>query len=134
MASKKKSTAKPRGVTADLQRTMERLRCEGGRLASGLERDVKALAKRARAEIVAEARALRKDMSARAAGAVGSGRSAVESMERRLGRLGEDLLKQLHAATRQELGSLERRIAELERRNLELEERLGDMMPGTSRD
>jgi len=133
MATKKK-TATSRGVTADLQRTVERLRREGARLASGLERDVKALAKRTRAEITAEARALQKTLGARAASAVGSGRGAVESVERRLGRLGEDLLKQLHATTRQDFAVLERRVAELERREIALEERLADLLPGTSRD
>jgi hypothetical protein len=133
MATRKKKTP-TRGVAGDLQRTVERLRREGTRLAGGLERDLKALAKRTRAEITAEARDLQKRLGDRAATAVRTGRGAVETVERRLTRLGEDLLKQLHAATRKEFAALERRVAQMERRAVELEERLGDLLPGTSRD
>jgi polyhydroxyalkanoate synthesis regulator phasin len=132
MATRKKTPT--RGVAGDLQRTVARLRREGTRLAGGLERDLKALAKRARSEIVAEARVLQKGLGGRAATAMRSGRGAVESVERRLARVGEDLLKQLHAATRKDFAALERRVAQLERRNAELEERLVDLLPGTSRD
>jgi len=130
MATKKKA-GKP---TSDLQRTVARLRREGERLAGRLEREVKSLAKRARAEIGAEVRTLQKDIGGRAATAVRTGRDAVTTIEGRMTALGEQLLKQLHAATRKDVSALERRVAELERRNAELEERLGDLLPGSSRD
>jgi phage host-nuclease inhibitor protein Gam len=123
MATKKKK----RTATTDLQRTVTRLRREGQRLATGLERDVRRLAKRVRAE-------LRKDIGGRAATAVRTGRDAVASVERRIAALGEQLLKQLQAATSREVAALERRISDLERRNAELETRLVDLLPGSSRD
>lgn len=127
---KKPSTSK----TSELQRTLVRLRREGTRMAGRLEREVMALAKRARTEIAAEANALQKSLGTRAAAATRTGRDAVESVERRIAELREELLRQLHAATRADVAALGRRVAELERRNVELEERLSDLLPGRSRD
>jgi uncharacterized protein involved in exopolysaccharide biosynthesis len=122
MATKKRKPT----PTTDLQRTVTRLRREGERLASGLEKDVRRLAKRVRAEFVADVRGLRLDLGGRAATAVRTGRDLVSTVERRVAELGEQLLKQLQAATSRQVAALERRVAELERRTAEIEERLGD--------
>jgi hypothetical protein len=93
---------------ADLRTSMRRMQADGQEMVGRLRRDAQALLKTGRAEIVRDVQSLtrRADKSLRV-------------LETRV-------LRQLHAATTEQVKRLERRMAKLEQAVTVLERRLGD--------
>ena len=93
---------------ADLRASMRRMQADGQQMVGRLRRDAQALLKTGRAEIVRDVQSLtrRADKSLRV-------------LETRV-------LRQLHAATTEQVKRLERRLARVEQAVTVLERRLGD--------
>jgi polyhydroxyalkanoate synthesis regulator phasin len=95
---------------AELRAAVGRMRTEGKRLAGRIERDARTLLARGRSEILKDVRKLRTDVQGRA------GRT-IRDLERRV-------VKELHAATAEQVAKLERRVAALEKQVAGIERRL----------
>lgn len=114
----------------DAAAAVGRLRREGERLVGRLQRDVNTFARRAKSEIVSDLKTLQKDLKGSTTSAIrdieGRGKRALASVDGYLAGLEARVLRQLHAASRDELRALRERVEALERRNAELELRLND--------
>lgn len=102
-----------------------RLRKEGLRLAERIDKDVRALSKRTRADFTADVRKLESTLRGRASDAIRDieKRSArmVTTVEKQATKAAQDVLKRLHGATESELTTLARRVSDLEARVATLE-------------
>jgi hypothetical protein len=112
-------------ATTGLRGSAVRLRKEGERLAARIDRDVRALTKRTRAELATDVRKLENTLRARATDAVRDieKRTArlVGGVEKQAAKAAEDVLKRLHGATQSDVAALVRRVQELEARVAALE-------------
>ena len=113
------------GATTGLRASAVRLRKEGERLAARIDRDVRALTKRTRAELATDVRKLEGTLRARATDAVRDieKRTArvIGGVEKQAARAAEDVLKRLHGATQTDVAALVRRVQDLEARVAALE-------------
>ena len=102
----------------DLRASAERLRKEGERLAERIDRDVRALAKKSRAELASDVRKLEVALRGRAT-------DALRDVETRSARIAtqtaETVIKRLHGATQSDVAALVRRLADVEARVAALE-------------
>jgi polyhydroxyalkanoate synthesis regulator phasin len=92
--------SKPRLPLAEVRAAIKRVRAEGERLVGRVQRDAKTLVSHSRAELLKDARQVRKDVQVRA-------EHALHMLEKRI-------VKQLHAATEERVAALEQRVARLE--------------------
>ena len=113
------------GSVAGLRASAVRLRKEGERFAKRIDRDVRALTKRTRAELTTDVRKLQSTLRGRANDAIRDieKRSAgiVGGVEKQVVKTAEDVLKRLHGATQSDVAALMRRVQELEARVAALE-------------
>jgi uncharacterized coiled-coil protein SlyX len=113
------------GTIADLRATVSRVRKEGERLMARVDRDVRTLARRSRAEIAADVRKLQKTLRSRADGSIRDIESratrVIGSVEKQVTKTVEELLKHVHGAIHEELATLGRRVRDLEARVAVLE-------------
>ena len=113
------------GLTAGFRASATRLRKEGERVAAQIDRDVRTLAKKTRAELATDVRKLDATLRAKATDTLRDieKRTArlVADAEKRAVKAAEDVLKRLHGATQTDVAALARRIQELEHRVAELE-------------
>ena len=91
---------------ADLRASMKRMQVDGEEMVGRLRRDARALLKNGRAEIVRDVRSLK------------------QSADRTLRTLENRVLRQVHAATTDQVKRLERRMAKLEQIVAALERRM----------
>jgi hypothetical protein len=98
-----KRTKKP---MADLRASMKRIQVDGEEMVGRLRRDARALLKNGRAEIVRDVRNLRERAD-----------KTIRAVESRV-------LRQVHAATTEQVKRLERRMAKVEQGIVELERRV----------
>jgi hypothetical protein len=110
---------------AGFRTSAARLRKEGLRLAARIDKDVRALSKRTRADFTADVRKLESTLRGRASDAIRDieQRSArmVTVVEKQARKAAHDVLKRLHGATENEVAALARRVRELEARVAALE-------------
>jgi DNA anti-recombination protein RmuC len=113
------------GPVTGLRASAERLRKEGERLAARIDRDVRALTKRTRAELTTDVRKLQTTLRGRANDAIRDieKRSArvVGGVEKQVVKTAEDVLKRLHGVTQSDVAALIRRVQQLEERVAALE-------------
>ncbi len=113
------------GSGTGIRASAARLRKEGERLAQRIDRDVRTLSKRTRAELTADVRKLESTLRGRATDAIRDleKRSArvVGTVEKQVQKTAEDVLKRLHGATQTDVSALVRRVQELEARVSALE-------------
>jgi len=109
--AKAKTKPKARRPLQDIRKSMKRMQAEGEKLISRIQRDGKTLLARTRTQLVKDVGRVRKDVGARA-------ERTVRDLENRV-------VKQFHAATAEQVGTLERRIAQLETLAADLERRIG---------
>ena len=121
MASATRAGAAGTGLRA----SAVRLRREGKRFAALIDREVRTLTKRTRAELATDVRQLETTLRTRATDAIRDieKRSArvVGNVEKQMSAAAEDVLKRLHGATRSDVVELVQRIADLEARVAALE-------------
>jgi F0F1-type ATP synthase membrane subunit b/b' len=98
-----KRTTKP---MADLRASMKRIQVDGEEMVGRLRRDARALLKNGRAEIVRDVRSLKERAD-----------KTIRAVENRV-------LRQVHAATTDQVKRLERRVAKVEQSIAELERRV----------
>ena len=98
-----KQTKKP---MADLRASMKRIQVDGEEMVGRLRRDAQALLKNGRAEIVRDVRSLK------------------DRADKTLRALENRVLRQVHAATTDQVKRLERRMAKVEQTIVELERRV----------
>jgi len=113
------------GPVTGLRASAQRLRKEGERLASRIDRDVRALTKRTRAELTIDVRKLQITLRGRANDAIRDiekrGARVVGTVEKQVTKTAEDVLKRLHGATQSDMAALARRVQDLEARVAALE-------------
>ena len=102
------------------------------RLATRIDKDVRALSKRTRADFTADVRKLESAFRDRATDAIRDIEKRSERMlgtvEKRAARVAQDVLKRLHGATQDDVAALVRRLKALEARVAALE----GLSPGES--
>jgi polyhydroxyalkanoate synthesis regulator phasin len=113
-----KAKPKARRPLQDLRKSMKRMQAEGEKLINRLQRDGKTLLARTRTQLVKDVGKVRKDVGARA-------ERTVRDLEKRV-------VKQFHAATAEQVGALERRVAQLETLAADLERRIGGAVGETA--
>lgn len=115
----------PKGPIASLRDSAVRLRKEGERLAAGIDKDVRSLAKHTRAEIQTDVRKLQTMVRERADEVIRDvekrGARVLAAVEKQVAGTVDEVLKRLHAPTRRELAAVMKRVHELEARMTELE-------------
>lgn len=119
------ATGNGKTTATGLRASAERLRKEGERLAARLDRDVRALTKRTRAELTTDVRNLQSTLRGRASDALLDieKRSArvLGTVEKQVAKTAEEVLKRLHGATQSDIASLVKRVHDLETRVAALE-------------
>ena len=112
-----------------------RLRKEGMRLAARIDKDVRALSKRTRADFTADVRKLETALRSRATDAIRDIEKRSERMigtvEQQAAKAAQDVLKRLHGATQSDVATLMRRLEALEARVAALEGLSPDEGPAT---
>ncbi len=113
------------GAGTRVRASATRLRAEGERLAARIDREVRALSKRTRAELVTDVRKLESTLRGRATDALRDiekrSTRIVDDVEKRMTKGAEDVLKRLHGATQSDVSALVRRMHDLEARVAALE-------------
>ena len=113
------------GSVTGLRASAVRLRKEGERFAKRIDRDVRALTKRTRAELTTDVRQLQSTLRGRANDAIldieKRGARVVGSVEKQVAKTVEEVLKRFHGATQGDVAALVRRVQELESRVATLE-------------
>jgi DNA anti-recombination protein RmuC len=113
------------GGDSGLRAGASRLRKEGERLAARIDRDVRTLTKRTRAELETDVRKLESSLRGRATDAIRDiekrSTRILGSVEKQVAKAAEDVLKRLHGATQSDVAALVRRVQELEARVAALE-------------
>jgi polyhydroxyalkanoate synthesis regulator phasin len=104
-------SARPAKPLAQLRDSVVRLQATGERIVTRIRRDARSLLKQSRSEIVRDTRKLQRDLQRRA--------------ERTIRDIEQRVVRGFHAATADQVRSLERRVKRLERQAADLERHLG---------
>jgi hypothetical protein len=113
------------GAATGIRASAARLRKEGERLAARIDKDVRALTKKTRAELATDVRKLEGTLRVRATDAIRDiekrTTGVVGGVEKQVLKAVEDVLKRLHGATQSDVAVLVRRVQDLEARVAALE-------------
>jgi hypothetical protein len=112
---------------ADFRASAARLREEGRQLATRIDREVRALAKRTRADFAGDVRKLQTTIRGRADDAIRDiekrSNRILSTVEKQVAKAGEEMLRRFRGATQGEVAELAKRVRDLEARLAALEGR-----------